>query len=311
MAKNALAKSLKGFVVYDVKGELNLKSLLDMDSEERELRRYRIANENEIATIGWLPTIELEADENGEVVTEEEVVTSVNGFNIMKIGQSKKKIPASAVKKKAEELLKQGIEDAKNRGEELKVDKDLKDFYKDEAIKTILPECKNFVDEFESYVIHDTNDERFYVMVPSFKKAEAINGFLRAILTSLPIIPTKTEKDISEALTSFVTVPVNDKITLGSYVKMEGEEGNVVWDKESIYDSEAKSLIEDHMKVVTKLGLNYDGTTDFVVDQDMVISGLKFESFLLSDAGEFKGTFLLIANEVSNLVKELVREINK
>lgn len=311
MAKNALVKSLKGFVVYDVKGELNLKSLLDMDSEERELRRYHSANENEIATIGWLPTVELEADENGEVVTEEEVVTSVNGFNIMKIGQSKKKIPASAVKKKAEELLKQGIEDAKNRGEELKVDKDLKDFYKDEAIKIILPECKNFVDEFESYVIHDTNDERFYVMVPSFKKAEAINGFLRATLTSLPIIPTKTEKDISEALTSFVTVPVNDKITLGSYVKMEGEEGNVVWDKESIYDSEAKSLIEDHMKVVTKLGLNYDGTTDFVVDQDMVISGLKFESSFCQRAGEFKGTFLLIANEVSNLVKELVREINK
>lgn len=309
MASNSFAKSVKGFVVYDIKGELDLKKILELENFEH--LRYRIANENEFGSIGFLPTQPLEVNEDGEVLVEEEFVTEVGNFVCIKIGQSKKKIPASAVKRKVKELITKAKEEAKDRGEEFELTKDLKDFYKDQATRLLLPSCKDFVDEFETHLFFDKGTERLYVLIPNYTKAESLTAFLRVHLGSVPSVVVETEHPVKDSLTKFVTSQLNDKLILKSYVKLEGDLGNVVWDKESVYDTAAKDLINKDNFSVTKLALNYDGAVDFLLDEELCFSGLKFEKSFFQAGDTFSSELLDVAGELNKIVREVLKEINK
>lgn len=309
MAKNLLAKAFNGFVVYEQGSEVNVDFTQIINVENFDIYKYRIAEENELSSIGFEPVIQLEVTEDGEVIREEEYVHTVGSFDVIKIKQSKRKVPGTEVKKLVSAKVKQAIADAKERGEEIKVNKELKDFFKEEAIKELLPRC--FVDEFSTFVFYDKVNERLYVAVPSHKKAEELTGFLRRVLGTLPIIPLVTERDLVAAMTDFVTSQLKDKLTLGSFVQMEDDEGVIAWKKESLYNSEAKELIENSEKLVTKLGMDYDGVLSFVIDNEYVFSGVKFEDYVTADGYDFSSTFLLIANELTGAVKELLKQLGE
>lgn len=318
MAKNGLAKAFNGFVIYESNGEypIDLQKIPELiakgiDEEQTEFPdlRYVIATEEELSSIGFEPVIPLEVTADGELVREEEFVHSVGNFDVLQIKQSKRKVPASEVKKIVARKTKQAIEEAQGRGQTIKVNKQLKDMFKEEAIKELLPRC--FVDEFTTFVFLDKATERLYVAVPSHKKAEDLTAFLRKVLGSLPITPLITERPIVSAMTDFVTGQLKDKITLGTYVLMEDEEGIVAWQKESLYNSEAKELIENSEKLVTKLGLEYDGVISFIIDNEYVFSGVKFEDYVTADGYDFSSTFLLIAKELTGAVKELLKELGE
>lgn len=318
MAKNGLAKAFNGFVIYESNGEypIDLQKIPELiakgiDEEQTEFPdlRYVIATEEELSSIGFEPVIPLEVTADGELVREEEFVHSVGNFDVLQIKQSKRKVPASEVKKIVARKTKQAIEEAQARGQTIKVNKQLKDMFKEEAIKELLPRC--FVDEFTTFVFLDKATERLYVAVPSHKKAEDLTAFLRKVLGSLPITPLITERPIVSAMTDFVTGQLKDKITLGTYVLMEDEEGIVAWQKESLYNSEAKELIENSEKLVTKLGLEYDGVISFIIDNEYVFSGVKFEDYVTADGYDFSSTFLLIAKELTGAVKELLKELGE
>lgn len=306
MAKNALVKQFKGFVVYQVKGEADLKDLLDNPNLEN--LKYRIANENQLSTIGFLPVISEEVnEETGEVIQEEQLVVSVGGFDVIKIGESKKKVPANEVKKLVRDMTAKAFDEAKEKGEDFKVTKDMKDFFKDNAIKQLLPKC--FTDEYESFLFHDTQSGLFYVAVTSHRKAESLTGFVRAVLGSLPLVPLHVDGSVEQVFTDFVVNQLNATLVLGNFVEMQDLEGVVAWKKESLYDSEAKELLENTEKVVTKIGLEYDGTVAFVVDTDFSFSQVKFDSAITADGHDFTSTFLLMGNEIRKSVQGLLKEI--
>lgn len=307
MAKNEIVKSFKGFVVYEVKGEADLTKITE--HENLDNLRYRIANENEMSSVGFLPVIEQEVNEEGELFREEELVTSVAGFDIVKIGESKKKVPGNEVNKIVKKLTNQAFEEAKEKGEEFKPTKELKEFFKETAIQQLLPKC--FTDEFETYAFHDKETGLFYVAVNSQKKAENINSFLRYVLGSLPVVPVEVNGNLEDVFTSFVTDQLNSKTVLGNYIEMKDEEGSLSWKKESLYESEAKELLENTTKKVTKIGLEFDGTTSFVVDTDLVFSQVKFDSDVTADGHDFISTFLLMGNEIRGAVKSLLEEVSQ
>lgn len=318
MAKNGLAKAFNGFVIYESNGDYpidlqKIPELIEKGADETQAEfsdlRYVIATEEELSSIGFEAVIPLEVTADGELVREEEYVHSVGTFDVLKIKQSKRKVPGTEVKKIVARKTKQAIEDAQARGQTIKVNKQLKDIFKEEAIKELLPRC--FIDEFTTFVFLDKATERLYVTVPSHKKAEDLTAFLRKVLGSLPITPLITERPIVSAMTDFVTGQLKDKITLGTFVQMEDEEGIVAWKKESLYNSEAKELIENSEKLVTKLGMEYDGVLSFVIDNEYVFSGVKFEDYVTADGYDFSSTFLLIANELTGAVKELLKELGE
>lgn len=317
MAKNGLAKAFTGFVIYESNGDypIDFEKIpvviakgADTEDETPDYK-YQIATEEELSSIGFEPVIPLEVTADGELIREEEYVHSVGTFDVLKIKQSKRKVPASEVKKIVAAKTKRAIAEALERGQTIKVNKQLKDMFKEEAIKELLPRC--FVDEFSTFVFLDKATERLYVIVPSHKKAEDLTAFIRKVLGSLPITPLVTERPIVSALTDFVTSQVKDKLTLGTFVQMEDEEGVVAWKKESLYNSEAKELIEGSEKLVTKLGMEYDGVLSFTIDNEYVFSGVKFEDYVTADGYDFSSTFLLIAKELTGAVKELLKELGE
>jgi recombination associated protein RdgC len=309
MAKNGLSKAFNGFVVYESNGEYPIDIQKIPTVENFDYLKYEIAAEDEVSSIGFEPVIEMEVTTDGELVREEEYVHSVGTFDVIKIKQSKRKVPGSEVKKIVSEKTRKAIAEAEERGQTIKVNKELKEMFKEEAIKELLPRC--FIDESSTFVFLDKVTEKLYVAVPSHKKAEDITAFIRKTLGSLPITPLVTEREIVKAMTQFVTSQLNDKITLGDFVQMEDEEGVVAWKKESLYNSDAKELIENSEKLVTKLGLNFDGVVSFTIDSDYVISGVKFESYVTAEGHDFSSTFLLIANEITGAVKELLKELGE
>lgn len=309
MAKNELSKEFNGFVVYETNTEATINLTNILVSPVFETHKYQVAEEDQISSIGFVPVIELDVNSDGEILQEESYVHSVGKFDVIKIKQSKRKVPASEVKKIVSSKIKKAIAEAQERGEELKINKDLKDMFKEEAVKELLPRC--FVDEYSTYVFFDKEAELLYVVVPSHKKAEELTSLIRRVLGSLPINPLTTEKDITNSLTSFVTAQIKDELTLGNFVQMEDEEGIVAWKKESLYNSDAVDVIENSEKRVTKLGLNYDGVLGFIIDNDYVFSGLKFESYVTADSSGFSSSFLLMANEISGSVKALLKELDQ
>lgn len=311
MTNKEIVKAMKGFVVYEVKGEVDLSEILKADNFE--YRKYKIAQEDELSTIGFLPTVELECNEDGEIVREEEFVSEFSDFQVVSIGSSKRKVPGNEVKKLVNQKIKDFIKQAKDNGEEeVKVDKDTKEMFKEEAIKELLPKC--FVDEYQTYAFHDKTSGLFFVFSNSFKKAEQINGLIRSVIGSLPVVPLGVENvDIGKKFSDFITVPLNDKITLEDFAEIENDSGIVTFKKESLYSAEiAGEVLEQSSDAfVSKIGLNYDGTLSFVVSNDLVFSNLKFESYLTVSGNDFKSTFLLAANEVKDSTLELIKELKK
>lgn len=311
MTNKEIVKAMKGFVVYEVKGEVDLTEVLKADNFD--YRKYKIAQEDELSTIGFLPTVELECNEDGEIVQEEEFVSEFSGFQVISIGSSKRKIPGNEVKKIVNQKIKDFIKTAKDNGEEdVKVNKDTKEIFKEEAIKELMPKC--FVDEYQTFTFHDKTNGLFFVFSNSFKKAEQITGLLRAVIGTFPVVPLGVENvDIGKKFSDFITVPLNDKLTLEDFAEIESEEGVITFKKESLYSTEiaGKVLEQSSEAFVSKIGLNYDGVMSFVVSNELVFSGLKFESYLTVSGHDFKSTFLLAANEVRNSILELVNELKK
>lgn len=309
MSNKEIVKAMKGFVVYDATEKLDLTKIVQ--DEHFDFRKYKISGEDELSTIGFLPTVELEVNEDGEIVREEEYVSTVSGLQVVKIGSSKRKVPANEVKKMVNAQIKAFIKAEKERGEEnVKIDKDLKDMFKEEAIKELLPKC--FVDEYQTYAFYDTNSNRFFVFENSAKKAEKVNSLIRASLGSFPVIPLSVgDVDVGKKFAEFITVPLNDVLTLEDFAEIENEEGVVTFKKESLYDAEVAGevLKQSSEAFVSKIGLNYDGTLSFVVNNELIFSGLKFESYLTASGHDFKSTFLLSASEVVRAVKELIKEL--
>lgn len=311
MTNKEIVKAMKGFVVYEVKGEVDLAEVLKADNFD--YRKYKIAQEDELSTIGFLPTVELECNEDGEIVREEEFVSEFSGFQVVSIGSSKRKIPGNEVKKIVNQKIKDFIKTAKDNGEEdVKVDKDTKEIFKEEAIKELMPKC--FVDEYQTFAFHDKTNGLFFVFSNSFKKAEQITSLLRAVIGTFPVVPLGVENvDVGKKFSDFITVPLNDKLTLEDFAEIESEEGVITFKKESLYSTEiaGKVLEQSSEAFVSKIGLNYDGVMSFVVSNELVFSGLKFESYLTVSGHDFKSTFLLAANEVRNSTLELVNELKK
>lgn len=311
MTNKEIVKAMKGFVVYEVKGEVDLTEVLKADNFD--YRKYKIAQEDELSTIGFLPTVELECNEDGEIVREEEFVSEFSGFQVISIGSSKRKIPGNEVKKIVNQKIKDFIKTAKDNGEEdVKVNKDTKEIFKEEAIKELMPKC--FVDEYQTFAFHDKTNGLFFVFSNSFKKAEQITGLLRTVIGTFPVVPLGVENvDIGKKFSDFITVPLNDKLTLEDFAEIESEDGVITFKKESLYSTEiaGKVLEQSSEAFVSKIGLNYDGVMSFVVSNELVFSGLKFESYLTVSGHDFKSTFLLAANEVRNTTLELVSELKK
>lgn len=234
-------------------------------------------------------------------------VKSFSGLELIYVGQSVKKVNKKKVKrilaaKLAEMEAQHNIE---NPAVEFFIDKETKKALEADIIFSLLPETE--ADDFYNYVVVDTTTNIVYVVNGSKKISEDITAFLRGVLGSFAVMGFGVHEDV--IVKGFGEILENheaDRLTLGNYIKLEDDEGVVVWSKESLYESKATELKEDGKDVVA-IGLEYDGIASFIVDKDFKMSSIKFPKHFDDDEGSIEAAVLLCFNEVRGIIQDLTK----
>lgn len=302
MAKNKTVAQMSNFVVYQVKGELNLQELNTLENN-----KHRIASPcgpNDLETIGFIPFV----DEAGE----SSILKSLAGCDVVNVGVSTKDIPKQEIKKFVAQKMKEHKEKLANEEEGTELtEKELEAIFEDSARAYLAPLC--FCKETETLVFHDKENDLLFIGTNSPKKAEGFTYFLRSLLGSLPIIPLIANVDPTVGLTKMLVDGVNTKISLGEFVELKGSsEDNkgetVVLRKFNLYEEINEDITLD--RYVNKLQLENDGCVTFTTNLDLAISGVKYASYVYADSdGDFEGTFVLLSNELKSIVNNLTNEL--
>lgn len=298
-------KETKGFITYTIPEGFSLNWDEEKQQQLLQTSRFKECGEHDAERKGFIPFVDEEGNES--------IIKSFAGLQVINIGTSKKKVPAGAVKKRLENAIAERKElfEKHNPSEEYKISKEDKDELKANIIEEMLPQC--FSEETSNFVIIDVQESLVYVFNTNKKGAENLTWYLRSRNETFPvgnIVDEDHEYAISSKLSNFVTSGLNTKLSLGNYVELDSTEGKVTWKKESLYFSEAKSLIEDDSKEVTKIGLDWDGVVSFTVDNKFTISGLKFDSSVIAEGGSFEADVLIALNEIRSFTKELFKELS-
>lgn len=232
-------------------------------------------------------------------------VKEFNGLQLINVGQSVKKVNKKKVKRLVAAKIKQMEEvyAIDNPGIEFFLDKESKKAIEADVIFSLLPETE--ADDFYNYVVLDTEMDILYVINGSKKVSEEITAFLRDVLGSFAVMGFGVHEDlIVKGFGEILETHEFERLTLGNYIKLEDDEGIVVWSKESLYDSKALELKEDG-KSVQAIGLEYDGVVNFIVDKDFRLSGIKFPKYFNDEEGSIEAAVLLCFKEVRGMLEDL------
>lgn len=235
-------------------------------------------------------------------------VKEFSGLQIVNVGQSVKKVN----KKKVKRLLAEKIEqmkaehDAQDTLFEFEIDKETKKELEETIIFSLVPETE--ADDFYNYVVVDTQSNIVYVLNGSKKISEEISIYLRDLLGSFAVVPFSVHEDVITAgFGAMLEENEADRLTLGNYIKLEDDEGVVVWSKESLYESRAAELKDDGKNVVA-IGLEFDGVVSFIADNSLNLKGIKFpKHFQDEDEGGIEGSALMCFNEIRGIMEDLIK----
>ena len=287
------AKKFKSFIALASAEDLSISALNTITDIPLD---YVIAEGSQAHTIGL---IKFEDDQA--------YVKEFNGLQLVNVGQSVKKVNKKKVKRILNEKLATMAEEheAVNPMVEFHLDKESLKALEADIVFSLLPETE--ADEFSNFLVVDTENDITYVLGATKKSSEEITNYLRGVLGSFAVLPFGVQEEaIIKGFGEIMETHEADRLTLGNYIKLEDDEGTVVWSKESLYDSKAADLIEDGKHVVA-IGLEYDGTVDFIVDKDFKVSGLKFPKYFNDEEGSLEAAVILCFNEVRGIMDDLIK----
>ena len=288
-----ISQNIKTLVALKVE-----KDLVDIN-EVASPRIYAPADETQFSSIGIIP------NEDGELVK------VVKNFEIMEIGQSFRKVN----KKKVKRIVKEKIEALKSEfipneeQEEFFISKDtIKELEYQVSIK-LLPETE--VDEQSHYVIHDTTNDFLFITNTNKKGSEDITSFFRDMLTTFPVEELTDEATFAESFKKVIlSGQTKNRLEFGDYILMSDlvSKGKVIFTKELVTSKEVVNILED--KVVSAIGLGYDGVLNFTVQSDLSFKGVKFDKGLIEEEESFVADALIILTELVGVIEDIL-EITK
>lgn len=236
-------------------------------------------------------------------------VKEFRGLQLINVGQSVKKVNKKKVKRLLAERIAALQKEHEDMGLEFEMNKEDKKNLEADIIFALLPETE--ADDFYNYVVVDTENDITYVLNGSKKISEEISLFLRDVLGSFPVLSFGVQEDaIIKGFGKIMENHEAERLTLGNYIKLEDEEGVVVWSKESLYESKAQDLIETGKQVVA-IGLEYDGVVSFIVDKELKLSGIKFPKHFDDEEGSIEAAVILCFNEIRGLMEDLIKSTIK
>lgn len=141
------------------------------------------------------------------------------------------------------------------------------------------------------------------------KLVEDLFALVRKALGTFPVVPKETDIAVTDLMDKMVETSASDVFTLGDKVTLEDEEGLVhSLSKGSVYSSDAAAYVKQGM-FVTSLELEYDGTTTFILKDDLVLDSIRFSKEFVEDEGSEAGTVLLKIAEVDKIINEVLNRL--
>lgn len=262
----------------------------------------RACASQEVVTYGFIPPFG-----KGE---EAPLIHQSGEFLLVAARKEERILPGSVVRDAVKEKVEE-IEAAQQR----KVYKKERDQIKDEVIQAFLPRA--FIRRSVTYAAIAPKLGLVVVNSASHKKAEDLLSTLREVMGSLPIRPVTVKCAISATLTDWLKTQkaANDFYILDNCELSDTHEdgGSVRCKRQDLTSDE----IANHLatgKVVTTLNLAWQDKLSFVLDDKLVIKGLRFESLLEDQAeadggdeamGQFDASFTLMMLTLKDFLPKL------
>ena len=250
----------------------------------RNVRLYRFDNawpdteealSEALATAAFRPCGPLTERSSGfEVVMPEageSLARRVSGADLMKLRSQSRVLPAAAVN----EELEARIEDFRKRMGEDPVPRE-KRRMKTEVRDELMPKSMVKSDRIRGYV--DIATKTLGIDAGQPAAAERFERRLRAAFGDLDIKPLAFRSPVSEFLTRMFLGDAPPNFTLGRECRMTDAAdtaSNVRWSNFDLTDSTIRRHVADGMRL-THLGLVYDNIMSFVLDENGVLTKVKF-----------------------------------
>jgi recombination associated protein RdgC len=208
-------------------------------------------------------------------------------------------LPGSVVR----DALKEKVEEIESE-QMRKVYKKERDQLKDDIIQAFLPRA--FVRRASTFAAIDVKQGVVLVNSASPARAEDLLSTLREVLGSLPIRPMTVKVSPVATMTEWVQTqkPADDFFVLDNCeLRDTHEDGGLVRCKRQDLTGDEVKLHLSTGKVVTQMSIAWQDKLSFVLDDRLVIKGLKFEDILHDQAaqdggedamGQFDASFTLM-----------------
>jgi recombination associated protein RdgC len=270
-------------------------------SEQLASKAFKPCAGQDQSSFGWTPPLGDDYDE---------FVHAANGY-LMICGKRQDRIlPAAVVNDKVAEQAK-AIQEKEGRPVGRKERQNLKE----EIQFELLP--KAFTRSSTQFAYIAPQDGLLVIDSSSASKADALQSFLRETLGSLPVVPVLAKNLPQHVMTSAVAEGALEGFELGHECELRSklDENTVIRCKhQDLTADEIGSHLEAGM-FVTKLGLQWRGGIECVVDEKLAIKRLKFADAIQekadgvdaeSRAEQFDVDFSVMTVELSAFIKKLL-----
>lgn len=296
----------KNAIIY----QLNNDNLLDKQTIENALKSALFSPCGNLDTtkMGWVSPY----DDNNL----DDFIIDMQGHLLLKIKKETKILPAPVIKQALNEKI-----DKQEKALSRKLSKNEKATLKDEVMIDLMPRAFSKYNYYWLWV--DIENKRIIIDCSSFKLAEDILAILRKELGALALTPLSIEKPLEKIMTTWVREKLSfPPFILGDEAELKDPlEGNgIISCKNQDITSDEMLVHLDSGKWVTKLKIIDERGINFIINPDLTLKRIKFDSVILDEnedigSDEFdkrlEADFYIMANTLSNSINDLYIIINK
>lgn len=296
----------KNAIIY----QLNNDNLLDKQTIENALKSALFSPCGNLDTtkMGWVSPY----DDNNL----DDFIIDMQGHLLLKIKKETKILPAPVIKQALNEKI-----DKQEKALSRKLSKNEKATLKDEVMIDLMPRAFSKYNYYWLWI--DIENKRIIIDCSSFKLAEDILAILRKELGALALTPLSIEKPLEKIMTTWVREKLSfPPFILGDEAELKDPlEGNgIISCKNQDITSDEMLVHLDSGKWVTKLKIIDERGINFIINPDLTLKRIKFDSVILDEnedigSDEFdkrlEADFYIMAKTLSNSINDLYIIINK
>lgn len=296
----------KNAIIY----QLNNDNLLNKQTIENALKSalFSPCGNLDTSKMGWVSPY----DDNNL----DDFIVDMQGHLLLKIKKETKILPAPVIKQALNEKV-----DKQEKALSRKLSKNEKATLKDEVIIDLMPRAFSKYNHYWLWV--DIENKRIIIDCSSFKLAEDILAILRKELGALALTPLSIEKPFEKIMTTWVREKLSfPPFILGDEAELKDPlEGNgIISCKNQDITSDEMLIHLDSGKWVTKLKIIDERGINFIINPDLTLKRIKFDSIILDEnedigSDEFdkrlEADFYIMANTLSSSINDLYIIINK